>query len=152
MNEKNDDKWLDELISRTINTEKPQFNAEKWRQKYPEEFQILQSRSTQASANSVRWVSLLKSSITKLAAAAGIIIVIGFLVIHQAPDKKIEIVEVTNPTKTPAEMLTLRSLKIAYRNEGIEAVETQCEKAIEQLGSQFEEITIKELLAELNGT
>ena len=43
MNEQKNDKWLDELISRTINTEKPQFDAEKWKQKFPDEFQALQT-------------------------------------------------------------------------------------------------------------
>jgi len=41
MNKREKEKKLDELISRTINTEKPRFDAEKWKQKYPDEFQTL---------------------------------------------------------------------------------------------------------------
>ena len=38
MNKQKNEKRMDELISRTINTTKPQFDPEKWRQKYPDEF------------------------------------------------------------------------------------------------------------------
>ena len=41
MSEQENDRWLDELIHRTINTTKPDFDAKKWKQKYPEEFQTL---------------------------------------------------------------------------------------------------------------
>ncbi len=50
MNKKRNEKWLDKLISRTINTTKPEFDVEKWKQKYPEELGILKSRAGQASA------------------------------------------------------------------------------------------------------
>ena len=78
MNEQNDDKWLDELISRTINTEKPQFDAEKWKKKFPDEFQSLQLRAQKDSMSLVRWTSILKRPITKFAAAA--VLVIGLAI------------------------------------------------------------------------
>ena len=86
-----------------------------------------------------------------LAAAAVVIVIIGLFMIHPAPDKKVEIAETANAKKSPAEMLTLRSLKIAYRNGGIEAVETQCDNAIEKLGPKSKIITAQELLIEING-
>jgi protocatechuate 3,4-dioxygenase beta subunit len=79
MNKQKDEKWLDELIYRTINTEKPQFDAERWKQRYPDEFQILRSRATQASAHPIQWASLLKSPITKFAAAA--VVLLGLLML-----------------------------------------------------------------------
>ena len=89
---------------------------------------------------------------TKLLAAAAVVIVaIGLFMINPAPDKKVEIAETANAKKSPAEMLTLRSLKIAYRNGGIEAVETQCDNAIEKLGPKSKIITAQELLIEING-
>jgi len=148
---KKDDKWLDELISHTINTEKPQFDAEKWKQKYPDEFKTLLSRAAKAPAHPIRWTSFLKNPIAKVAAAAVIILVIGFFMTRPAPDKKVEIVEMTNATKSPAEMLTLKSLTIAYHNGGIEAVEKQCDKAIEKLGLKSERITVQELLTYIDG-
>jgi len=151
MNEQKEDKWLEELISRTINTEKPEFDAEKWKQKFPDEFQVLQSRATDKSSRSSKRPILLKNSALKFAAAAIIIVAIGFLIIRPAPDKKVEIAETAGANKSPAEMLTLRSLKVAYLNGGIEAVEIQCDNAIEKLGPKSKKITVQELLTEING-
>ena len=150
MNEQKDNIWLDELISGAINTEKPQFDEKKWRQKYPDEFQKLQSRAANTTA-SFRWTSILKSPIVKLAAAASIILAIGIFMTLYNPNMKDENTDVTEFTQHPAEMLTMRSLKIAYHNGGIKAVETQCDNAIERLGSKSKNITIQELLIEING-
>jgi len=71
MSRKKDENRLDEIISRSINSGKPEFNAEKWKQKYPEEFQMLQSMSegkTRTRRPSV-WTVVSQSPITKLAAA-----------------------------------------------------------------------------------
>lgn len=80
MNNQQDNKWLDELISRTINTTKPQFDSEKWKQKYPEEFQILLSRAARgASTYQINiWRIIVKRPITKFAAAA--VLVIGLVI------------------------------------------------------------------------
>ena len=151
MNEQKDEKRLDELISKAINTKKPQFDAEKWNQKYPDEYQILISHKATTSPQAIQWANILKSSITKFAVAAVIIIAISFFFVHREPlgHKRPQEVIIT---KSPAEMLTLRSLKIAYRNGGIEAVETQCEKAIEKLGLKPERISVQELLEDIIGT
>ena len=80
MNKKKE-KWLDELISRVINEGEPQFDAEKWKQKYPEEFQLLKSRAGQVSAQQVSiWAAAFQSRITKLAAAAMLLIALGYAV------------------------------------------------------------------------
>lgn len=150
MNEQKNDKWLDELIYRTINTEKPEFDTENWKQKFPEEFQALQSRAAKTPAHPIRCASSLKSPFIKIVAAAVIILIIGFFMIRPA-DKKVEIAETADAKKSPAEMLTLRSLKIAYRNGGIEAVETQCDNAIEKIGKKPERITFQELLEDIDG-
>lgn len=78
MSRKKDEKWLDEIISRTINTTKPDFDVEKWKQKYPEEFQMLKSMASERSLTHQLniWRKIMKSRITKLAAAAVIIIAV----------------------------------------------------------------------------
>ena len=79
MKKEEDEKWLDELISRVINEGEPQFDAEKWKEKYPEEFQLLKSRAGQASARQVSiWTAAFQSRITKLAAAAVLLIALGY--------------------------------------------------------------------------
>ena len=153
MNKKRNEKWLDELISRTINTTKPEFDVEKWKQKYPQEFQMLQSLSGQDSSRrqpSV-WRIVRQSPITKLAAAAVIIIAVGLFLVHRGPDEQIKPTEVAKVTKSPAEMMTMASLTFAYRRGGIEAVEEICDKAFKMVGPRPASLSVRQLLEELNG-
>jgi len=154
MKRQKDEKWLDELISHTINTTKPQFDVEKWKQKYPDEFQMLLSRAAQRPLTpSARqpniWRTILKSPITKLAAAAVIIAGIGLyaILVHQGPGEQ----AVPKVVKSPTKMMTAMSLTMAYRRGGIEAVDEQCEKAIRMLGPRPLRLTIGQLFKDTNG-
>jgi len=151
MKKEENEKWLDELISRVINEGEPQFDAEKWKQKYPEEFQLLKSRAGQPSSvyQVSIWTAAFRSRITKLAAAAVIIIAVGLFLVHRGPGEQVKPTEVAKVTKSPAEMMTAMSLTFAYRRGGINAVEKQCDKACELLWPRPEKISIKELLTEL---
>ncbi|MHC4625009.1 MAG: hypothetical protein ACYS4W_14025 [Planctomycetota bacterium] len=83
MNEKKGEKWLDELICRAVGSGEPQFDPASWQEKFPEEFEILKSRAAQDSALRPNvWRIIMKSSITKLAAAA-VIIIVAVVAIHQ---------------------------------------------------------------------
>lgn len=154
MDKEKNEKHLDELISHAINTEKPQFDAEKWKQKYPDEYQTLLSRA--AKGDSARQPGILKvilkSPLTKIAAAAVIIIAVSFFSTHQGPSEQADTTTVSKITKSPVEMMTAISLNIAYRKGGIEAVDKQGEKVIKMLGPRPAEITVTELLEEYNGT
>jgi len=153
MSMKKDEKWLDELISRTINSGKPEFDVEKWKQKYPEEFQMLRSMSKQDSPTrrpSI-WRTVRRSPFTKLAAAAVIIIAIGFFIAHQRPSEQAETTTVSKVTKSLTEILTVASLNIAYRKGGLEAVEAQFEKAFYKRKPQPTSISAQELLEDFNG-
>ena len=154
MSDEKNEKWLDEQISRTIDTERPQFDAEKWKEKYAEELQILKSRAGQASRPHRRnlWRTIIKSRITKFAAAAGIVLAVGLFVARRVPDKQIDNRTKTEVAKTPAEMMTAMSLNIAYRKGGMEEVDRQCDKAFEMLGPRPGNVTVQEMLAALNGT
>ncbi len=151
MNKREKEKRLDELISRTINTEKPQFDVEKWKQKYPDEFQSLLSRT--ANGDSARRPNILKvirkSPLTKIAAAAVIIVAISFFVIHQGSPEQ---VDTTTVSKTPAEMMTAMSLTITYRKGGMEAVEEQYNEAFKLLGPRPKSLSVEQILSEFNGT
>jgi hypothetical protein len=154
MNKQGNEKRLDELISRTINKEKPRFDAEKWKQKYPKELQTLLSRA--AKGDSARQPSILKvilkSPLTKLAAAAVIILAVSFFSAHQDSSEQADTTTVSKITKSPVEMMTAMSLNIAYRKGGIEEVEKQYNEAFKLLGPRPATITVTELLAEYNGT
>ncbi len=154
MNKQRNERRLDELISRTINTEKPRFNPEKWKQKYPDEFQSLLSRAAKmVSARQPNiWRMTLRRPIAKLAAAAVIIVAVSFFSAHQDSSEQADTTTVSKITKSPVEMMTVASLNIAYRQGGMEAVEKQYEKSSEMRGAKPTEISLQELLAEFNGT
>ncbi len=155
MNKQKDEKWLDELISRTIDSGKPEFDPEKWKQKYPEEFQMLLSRAAQRPLTpSARqpniWRTILKSPITKLAAAAVIIVAISFLVVYQKPSEQSDTTTVSKVTKSSVEMMTAISLERAFRRGGIEAVEKQCKQAFKPIGPRPRRLSVEQILAEFN--
>jgi len=153
MNEQRNEKQLDELISRTINTEKPRFDAEKWKQKYPKEFQSLLRRA--AKGDSARQPNILKvvlkSPLTKLAAAAVIIVAIGFFIVHQRSSEQADTTTVSKVPKSPVEMMTAISLERAFRRGGIEAVEKQCKQAFKPIGPWPRSLSVEQILTELNG-
>jgi hypothetical protein len=153
MNKQRNEKRLDELISRAINTEKPQFDAEKWKRKYPDEYQTLISRaSKKASTHRPNiWRITLRNPITKLAAAAVIILAIRFFSAHQDSSEQTDTSTVSKVTKSPVEMMTALSLERAFRHGGIEAVEKQCREAFKPLGLQPGSISIEQMLTEFNG-
>ena len=153
MNEQRNEKRIDELISRTINTEKPHFDAEKWKQKYPDEYQALISRAAKGDSNRQPTILkvIIKSSLTKIAAAAVIILAVSFFSTHQNPDKQ-EQPKITEVTNTPVEMMTAISLERAFRRGGIEAVENQCEQSLKLLGTRTDGLSSQELLSEFNGS
>ncbi len=98
------------------------------------------------------WSIIIRSRMTKLAAAAVIVLVVGLFVARRIPDKQTENGTKQEVAKSPAEMMTAMSLNIAYRRGGMEEVEKQCDKAFEMLGPRPGSITVQEMLAELNGT
>jgi hypothetical protein len=57
--------------------------------------------------------------------------------------------ETVSAEKSPAEMLTARSLMTAYRHGGIEAIDSQCEKAFEMLGQRRDTLNVEELFTEI---
>jgi hypothetical protein len=152
MNEHRNEKRMDELISRTINTAKPQFDAEKWKQKYPDEYQALLRRAAKEDSTSQPTILkvILKSPLIKIAAAAVIILAVSFFIsTHQDPGKQ-EQPNIVEVKKSPVEMMTAISLERAFRRGGIEAVEEQCKQAFKPIAPRKERSSIKQILAEIN--
>ena len=98
------------------------------------------------------WRMIFRNPLTKLAAAAVIIVAISFFTVHRDPGEQADTTIVSKATKSPVEMMTAMSLNIAYRKGGIEAVDRQGEKVIKMLGPRPAEITIQQILTEFNGT
>jgi hypothetical protein len=73
----------------------------------------------------------------KLTAAAAVIIVsISFYYVHQGPGEQNGTTMVFEAADSPAKIMTMKSLKIAFRRGGVEAIENQCDKAVKILGPQ----------------
>jgi len=80
------DKWLDDALSNVIGSEKTESNFDKWKQEHPEAVEMLTSRVNRQTSASKHPLSIrnkiMKSPITKLAAAAVIVIAV-FIGIEQ---------------------------------------------------------------------
>ena len=149
------DKWLDDALGEVIGSEKSEPSFEEWKREHPKAVEMLASRAGQNSSAGQPniWQMIYKSKITRLAAAAAvIIIVIGLSLVQRGPSEQIDSPSVPKVTNSPAELPTVASLNIAYRKGGMDAVERQCEKAFERLEQRPANITLRELLAEFNGT
>ncbi len=86
------------------------------------------------------------SRMMKLTAAAAVIIVgISFFIAHQGPSEQGRTTRVLEVAESPSEIMTMKSLTIAYRRSGIEGIENQCEKALKVLGPQPASISLGDL-------
>jgi len=79
------DKWLDEALSEAIGAEKSRTDFEQWKQKHPEAVEMLTSRS-KSKTSTIKYphiirIMIMRSPMTKFAAAATIIIAV-FLVLY----------------------------------------------------------------------
>jgi len=79
MNADSKNKNLDELISRAIGRDKPQFDFDKWQINHKNEIDIFETQTTEREKSPVRIFKtgriIMKSPITKIATAAAIIII-----------------------------------------------------------------------------
>ena len=98
------------------------------------------------------WRIILNSRISKLAAAAVIIVAVAFFAVHQGPDEQLETAGILEASKSPAEMLTLASINAAYRKGELEAVENRYERVLEMMEPWPSKISIQELFEDLNGS
>jgi hypothetical protein len=149
----NNDKWLDEIISKTINIKKPQFDAEKFKQKFPDEFKTLQLQSNKATKHSVRRISLLRSLFIKISAASAVIIVI--ISLFPGRDKRLSEIPklgIRVPSQSETRLISMMSLRLSYQQGGLEALDQQFRETLDVLGPLSLDISMKELLEEKNGS
>ena len=96
------------------------------------------------------WRIISKSPLTKLAAAAVIIIAISFFITPQDRSKQ-EPPKIVEVTQSPVEMMTEMSLERAFRRGGIEAVENQCKEAFKPTRPAPGSLSIEQMLEEFDG-
>ena len=153
MSTQRDNDKLDELIFGAINTKKPQFDAEKWKQKYPDEYRALISRREKAASSRKPniWRVIFGKSITGLAAAAAIIVVIGLFLSRdrQSPNGPAEKPPLI--AQSPAKIVSMASMRMAYQRGGMDALDQQFRDALDILGPRSSSVSIQELLEGSNG-
>jgi len=106
--------------------------------------QSIRNRSAHHKPNTTRIITL--SRMIKLTAAAAVIVVaISFFIAYLGPGKQEQVV------KSPAEMVTAMSFRMAYRRGGMEALEKQCDEAVKLLGPSRPSSSLADLVRDLNG-
>jgi hypothetical protein len=85
-------------------------------------------------------------------AAAAVIVIVGVLLWSRREAPRSEDTPRLAATMSAAEMLTVRQLKAAYQRGGLGELEAQCEEAAEKVDGKPKEMSIKSLIAELEGT
>ncbi|MFB0554499.1 MAG: hypothetical protein ACETWQ_14435 [Phycisphaerae bacterium] len=111
--------------------------------------QTIRAKSADHKPSAPRIIIL--SRMIKLAAVALIIVAISFFIAHQGPSEQGRTTRVLEVAESPFEIMTMKSLTIAYRRGGIEAIENQCEKALKILGPQPASISMADLFNGSNG-
>jgi len=81
----------------------------------------------------------------KLTAAAAVVIVGISILVHQGPGEQNVTTTVFQAADSPAEIMTMKSLKIAFRRGGVKAIENQCDKALKILGPKPANISMADL-------
>jgi translation initiation factor 2B subunit (eIF-2B alpha/beta/delta family) len=106
--------------------------------------QTIRAKSADHKPSTPRIITL--SRMMKLTAAAAVIIVgISFFIAQQDPSEQGITTKLLETIESPSQIMTMKSLKIAYRRGGIEGIENQCEKALKILGPQPASISLGDL-------
>jgi hypothetical protein len=143
-----DNDKLDRLISKTINTGKPQFDAEKWKEKYPDEYQTLISRKDKSV--SFRRPNILRVIFSRpaaqLAAAAAVIVVVGLLLSRDRQNPNTPVPEPSLIAQSPARIVSMASMRMAYQRGGMDALDQQFRDTLDVFGPRSSSVSIQELL------
>ena len=93
---------------------------------------------------------ILQNRAARFAVAAVIILGVGLLSDQLGPREQ-EPLEIRRVAKSPAEMLSVLSLNMAYRRGGLEAVDDVSNEAFKMLDSKPAAVSVRELLEGSNG-
>jgi len=141
-----DDKKIEKLLQNLANESLPDDIAALAEQK-SKQF----SRKIAEQKQNV-WTIIMQSKMTKIAAAAVIIIAISLFFMQREQSRETKTPQMTKTAKSPAELLTMASLNLAYRHGGMQAMEKQFDKAEKKVKPGLKtRLTVDQLICELNG-
>ncbi len=145
----NNDKWLDDLLEKAIGGKKMEPDFERWQQSHPEAVEMLTSRANRQTSTSTHplsiWRIIMKSSVTKLAAAA--VIIIGVVLSTTIWNKSI-------PTASAAQQVLAEAVKAVanLRSVYIKAqMRTVAHDNFELIGLDYDFVPV-EMWKEFDGT
>jgi hypothetical protein len=146
MNERKDEKWLDSQLQRAVEGTTPVFDAQAWKQKHRDEYQTLLGRGKQP----VGWGlphRFWASAIGKLAVAAAIAVAVGLFVLSRDGQGPNTLPEPHGPVAqaSPARMMSMMSLRMAYQQGGFEALDRQLQDTLDEFGPRSSSVPIREL-------
>lgn len=152
MNERKDEQWLDEELRRLINTTRPEFDAQSWKRKFPQAHAALGARQRQPSDEGGRRGHRIRLMVRALAAAAVLLVTVALLVVPTPPQERPEkVAKVRAQAPSPARIVSMASLRIAYRQGGEEALNQQLDKSLEVLGPRPGSLSPRQMLDDLEG-
>ncbi len=146
MNEQNEDKWVDELISKAVDTSEPKFDAQQWAEKFPEAIQALDKLKTDDKYTETEVISIFSRRIVLRVAAAAVILIAAGLFLHMFNQGPVGPDDEPVAAQSPAKMTAAIALTIAYNNGGIEALDEQLDKVVDVLGPVPASLSLQEFL------
>lgn len=151
MSEHRDEKRLEDAVRQAINTSRPAFDAEAWKQKYAVEYQTLVSRSEGTTASGPGAGRTVRFVVRRLAVAAVILVGVAML-LPQLPGRNEPGPVVPRPAAAgPARMVSMMSLRAAYLKGGQEGLGVQLDKALKHLGPRPNGLSKRNLTEDLDG-
>ena len=145
MSDRKDEKWLDGQLQRAVTDSMPAFDAESWKLKHSEEYQRLLARSKQP----VGWGlphRVWSTAIGKLAVAAAIAVAVGLFVLSRNTPGPDEPAASPEPVAgSAAEMMTMRSLRLAYEQGGFDKLDRQLQSTLDEFGPRSSSVSLQEL-------
>ena len=152
MSERKDEQWLDGEIRRVIDGATPEFDAEAWKQKYPAEFQAVLARAAKGQKGGrPRVVRLVLGHPGAGVAIAAAIVIVAALLLSGPADREPQEPVAGGQTvaHSPAKMVTMMSLTLAYRRGGTEALDQQLDEAVGILRPRSATLPMHELFDDL---
>lgn len=150
MNERRDENWLDDELERAIDKTTPEFDADAWKRNHAEAYEALIARG-QATSNSNQGTGrAVRLMVGRLAAAAVILIGVAILLMQiLSPDRKGPVAKPPARAISPARIVSMMSLRMAYRQGGEDGLNQQLDTALKKLGPRPSRLSALQVLSDL---
>lgn len=149
MSERKHDQWLDDQLRRAIHGDTPRFDAETWKQKHPGEYQKLVARGKQRVGWGLPHRDFVGRQLWgwgRLAVAAAIAVTIGLYILNRGtnePEKLIVPPDLV--AQSPAGMMSMISLRMAYEQGGFDGLDRQLQNTFDEFGPRSSGVSLQEL-------